>query len=216
MALTNIEFLRAILPNIGLPQNPDGSYRIGVEDVNSDEILAALLASGVDLAALEIINTAIQTATEASAVDLAAIEVLNAAINTALQAGGVTQTQLANMVTALEFIRGVSVITPTTGTGIAIATLAPGAAFHFDGLRFHLGSALAAGETLTVTLDDGVGVAYDTVLFTQDLGTPDIRDVILDYEGKVYDFNAADQIVIALSANVGADTWGCKTIHTLL
>ena len=158
MALTVAEYLRAVNPNVGLILNLGGvSYRIGVEDVNSDEILAAL-----------------------------------------------------------GFIRGVSVITPTTGTGTAIATLAPGAAFHFAGLRLHIGSALAAAETLTVTLDDGVGGAYDTLLFTQDLGTPDIRDVVLDYEGKAYDFNAADQIVIALSANVGGDTWGCKTIHTLL
>ena len=216
MALTITEILRAVNPNIGLVVNPDGSYRIGVEDVNSDEILVAAAASAVDLAALEVINTAIQVATEASAVDLAAIEVLNTAINTALQAGGITQVQLAAMVTLLGFIRGTSVITPTTGTGTAIATLAPGAAFHFDGLRLHIGSALAAAETLTVTLDDGVGGAYDTVLFTQDLGTPDIRDVVLDYGGKAYDFNAADQIVIALSANAGADTWGCKTIHTLL
>lgn len=44
MALTNTEILRAILPNIGLPVNPDGTYRIGVEDVNSDEILVALAA----------------------------------------------------------------------------------------------------------------------------------------------------------------------------
>ncbi len=210
MALTIVEILRAINPDVGLVLNVDGlTYRIGVEDVNSDEILAAALASGVDLAALEVLSTAAN-------VDLAAIEVLNIAINTALQAGGITQVQLAAMVTALGFIRGTSVITPTTGTGTAIATLAPGAAFHLDGLRFHLGSALAAAETITVTLDDGVGGAYDTVLFTQDLGTADIRDVVLDYEGKAYDFNAADQIVIALSANAGADTWGCKTIHTLL
>ena len=42
MALTLTEFLRAVIPNIGLVQNDDGSFRIGIEDVNSDEILAAL------------------------------------------------------------------------------------------------------------------------------------------------------------------------------
>ncbi len=44
MALTIVEILRAVMPNIGLPQNPDGSFRIGVEDVNSDEILVAVQA----------------------------------------------------------------------------------------------------------------------------------------------------------------------------
>ena len=47
MALTIAEILRAVNPNIGLVVNPDGSYRIGVEDINSDEILAAILAQGV-------------------------------------------------------------------------------------------------------------------------------------------------------------------------
>lgn len=50
MALTIAEILRAVNPNIGLPVNLDGSYRIGVEDINSDEVMAAVQA----------INTALQ------------------------------------------------------------------------------------------------------------------------------------------------------------
>ena len=52
MALTITEILRAVMPNIGLVVNPDGSYRIGVEDVNSDEILVAVqaLLTGIVLA----------------------------------------------------------------------------------------------------------------------------------------------------------------------
>ena len=43
MALTIAEYLRTVNPNVGLVLNLDGvSYRIGVEDVNSDEILATL------------------------------------------------------------------------------------------------------------------------------------------------------------------------------
>lgn len=44
MVLTIGELLRSVNPNIGLIVNPDGSYRIGVEDVNSDEILTAIEA----------------------------------------------------------------------------------------------------------------------------------------------------------------------------
>lgn len=47
MALTIAEILRAVNPNIGLVANPDGTYRIGVEDLNSDEILVAIAAGGV-------------------------------------------------------------------------------------------------------------------------------------------------------------------------
>jgi len=68
MALTIAEFLRAVNPNIGLVVNPDGSYRIGVEDVNSDEILiavnalnVALQAGGITQAQLAAILAAIQT-----------------------------------------------------------------------------------------------------------------------------------------------------------
>jgi len=105
------------------------------------------------------------------------------------------------------------ITTPTTGTGTAIATLAPGGDFHLLGIRFNLGSALAAAETLTVTLDANEGPAYDTVLFTLDLGTPDIRDLVIPFGGDEDYFVSGDQIVIALSANTGADTWGCQTIH---
>ena len=51
MALTITEWLRAVNPNIGLVVNPDGSYRIGVEDINSDEALIALQAILVAIAA---------------------------------------------------------------------------------------------------------------------------------------------------------------------
>ena len=158
MALTNVEILRAILPNIGLPANPDGTYRIGVEDVNSDEILAAI-----------------------------------------------------------GFIRGATVTTNTTGTVAAIATLSPGAAFQLVQVRFNVstGAPLAAAETLTITGDINAGAAYDILLYSQDLGTAGINDVVIDF-GEGYDFVAADDIVIALSANVGVATWGCQTIHKLV
>lgn len=113
-------------------------------------------------------------------------------------------------------IKRVPVITPTTGTGTAIATLAPAAAFHLLGIRLHLGSALAAAETLTVTLDANAGAAYDVVLFTLDLGTPDIRDLVIPFGGEEDFFVSGDKIVIALSANTGSDTWGCETIHELV
>jgi len=53
------------------------------------------------------------------------------------------------------------------------------------------------------------------VLFSSDLGTPDIRDVVVEF-GDAYVFAAADDIVIALSANAGADIWGCQTIYELI
>lgn len=79
MALTVIEFLRAVIPNIGLIANDAGDgYRIGVEDINSDEVLTAV----------EALNTALQAGgiTQAQlAAILAAIEALETDI---ILAGG--------------------------------------------------------------------------------------------------------------------------------
>lgn len=111
----------------------------------------------------------------------------------------------------------VPVLTPTTGTsGTAIASLAPGVAFHLLEVRFHLGSALAAAETLTVTVDAGDGAIYDVVLLSTDLGTAGVVDVVLEFGGDHYFFEADDVIVVALSANTGSDDWGCVTTHELV
>lgn len=115
-----------------------------------------------------------------------------------------------------KLIQQVPVITPTTGTGTTLANLTPGAAFHLLGIRIHVGSALASAETLTVTNNSGTASAYDTLLFTLDMGTPDIRDVVIPFGGDEDFFGASDVIDIVLSANAGGDTWGCETIHELV
>jgi len=96
MALTIGDRIKNINPDIGVIENVDGvTYRVGVEDVNSDEIL---------------------TAAEA--------------INTALQDAGITQLQLADIVTATEATQAAveaqgegAYTTPThTNPNIAAAT----------------------------------------------------------------------------------------------
>ncbi len=112
----------------------------------------------------------------------------------------------------------IPVHTHTTGTGAALASLTPAATFHLLGIRVHIstGAPLAAAETLTVTLDSGDGAAYDVVLFELDMGTPDIRDVVIPFGGDEDFFESGDVIVVALSANAGGDTFGCETIHELV
>ena len=113
-------------------------------------------------------------------------------------------------------IKRVPIITPTTGTSTTLANLTPAAAFHLLGVRIHVGSALASAETLTVTNNSGTASAYDTVLFSLDMGTPDIRDLVIPFGGDEDFFGASDVIDIVLSANAGGDTWGCETIHELV
>ncbi len=106
----------------------------------------------------------------------------------------------------------------STGTGLTLRTLAPGAAFRLLGIRVHIstGAPLVAGETLEVTLDSNLGVEYDVVLFTLDMGTPAINDVVIPFGGEDDFYQAADSVVVTLSANGGGDTWGCETIYELV
>ena len=53
MTLTIGEILRAVTPNIGVVQNSDGSYRISIEDINSDEILTAVEAMNTAFGAMD-------------------------------------------------------------------------------------------------------------------------------------------------------------------
>ncbi len=152
MALTVVEFLRAVVPNIGLVQNADGSYRIGVEDINSDEILTAV----------EAINTALQV-TGITQLQLAAMV-------TALQAilagaGGATVetpfTGAGNVVVGTERI-------------------APAAAFRLTEIELHLSAAPTTGaQNLVITLDDGVAPAYDLAILTLDLVANAVVDLVI-------------------------------------
>ncbi len=129
---------------------------------------------------------------------------------------GVEDVNSDELLAALNLIRRIPVITSTTGTDTALATLNPGAAYKLLGIRIHVGSALAAAETLTVTLDATDGGAYDTVLYSRDMSVGDVRDLVIPFGNDEDFFQNGDQIVVALSANVGGDTWGCQTIHELV
>ena len=115
-------------------------------------------------------------------------------------------------------LKRVPIITPTTGggsTATAIATLAPTAAFHLLGVRIHFSAVLDAAETLTITKNSASN-PYDTLLFTLDIGTPNIVDVKIPFGGEDDFYSATDTIVIALSANAQSRVWGCDTIHELV
>ena len=98
MALTIADRIKHINPDIGVILNLDGvTYRLGVEDVNSDEILVATQASAVDLAAIETINTAIRTAVQG-------MQAVNGAVGVAADIDGVRQGQLRYIGDRLEAI----------------------------------------------------------------------------------------------------------------
>jgi len=146
--------------------------------------------------------------------------IVKLAANTGVDIGDVDVLSIAagaNIIGKVN-IKRVPVITPTTGgatKATAIATLAPGAAFKLLGVRIHFNGVLDAAETLTITRNSATD-AYDTPLFTLDIGTPDIVDVKIPFGGEDDFYSATDEIVIALSANEQSRVWGCDTIHELV
>jgi len=103
-----------------------------------------------------------------------------------------------------------------TGVGSAITTFIPGFPYKLLEVRFHLGSALAAAETLTLTRtafgDESVAY-YNVVLLSQDLGTAGILDLSLVFGPEEGYYTELDSIVSALSANTGGDRWGLEIVY---
>ena len=102
-----------------------------------------------------------------------------------------------------------------TGTGTAIGTFAPGVPFKLLGFRLHMSGVMASAETLTIIAKDGDS-AYDTTLLSQDMYATSILDLVEDFGDKEWYFDADDTIVMAFSANTGADTYAAKLIYELI
>lgn len=109
-----------------------------------------------------------------------------------------------------------------TGVGTAFNVFAPGAPFKVLEFRFHLGSALAAAETLTLTRTSLLPTLspmltyINHVILTQDLGTTSILDLVRTFDSDEGFFTGNDSIVPALSANTGADRWGLEILYELV
>lgn len=109
-----------------------------------------------------------------------------------------------------------------TGVGTTFKTLALSAPFKLLEVRFHLGSVLAATETLTLTRTSlvplhGPMLTYvDYVILSEDLGTLGAVDLVKTFGPEEGLFTKDDSIVPALSANAGADRWGLEILYELV
>ena len=108
-----------------------------------------------------------------------------------------------------------TVETPFTGAGdLVVAThkVAPGAAFKLTEIELHLSAAPTTGtQNLVITLDDGVGAAYDLVILTLDLVANAITDLVIKPD-KVC--KAAD-VITAAWTNSDTKTYGLKFKYQL-
>ena len=95
-----------------------------------------------------------------------------------------------------------------TGAAAIASTLAPGQAWQLLGIRVHLSAAGGAGS-LTATIDNGAGAAYDYVILTQDMTA--VTDLIWSPE-RPMEFGPTDELDIAWP-NAGTKTYGLEIIY---
>ena len=102
-----------------------------------------------------------------------------------------------------------------TGSAAIAETLAPKLKFRLIRVELHLDSAPAStAENFTVTLDAERGAAYDVLLFSQDLYTDAVQDLVVEF-GKGYEFEANDEIDIAWT-NTPTETYGMRIVYELI
>lgn len=108
----------------------------------------------------------------------------------------------------------------TAATGSAAISTSTGAftqTFELDNITLHLSAAGTTSENFTVTLNATDGAAYDTLLFSLDLSTDSVTDLVLTPEddGLPKLFATGDAIDVAW-ANTETRTYGLRIVGKLI
>jgi len=110
---------------------------------------------------------------------------------------------------------GGSTITETSATGAAAlstTTAVPsGAGFKLQNITCHLSAAPTTAENFVVTLDAGLGAAYDTVLYSVDPSNGGVTDIVLPSELRGFQCQDGDQIKVAYT-NTDTKTYGLRIV----
>lgn len=135
--------------------------------------------------------------------------------------------RLKDLLTGIVLAAGTNVIgwvkrkrdiveTPFTGTGdVAVGThkIAPAAAFKLVEIELHLNAAPTTGtQNLIISLDDGVGAAYDLVILSIDLVTNAVTDLVI----KPDKLCKSTDVITAAWTNTDGKTFGLKFKHELV
>lgn len=93
-----------------------------------------------------------------------------------------------------------------TGSAAVAMEVNPARPFQLEGMKIHLSAAGGAGN-LTITLDSGVGAAYDAVLLTQDMTS--VVDYLWVPTRPIKCTHASDHLDIVW-ANANSKTYGIE------
>lgn len=99
-------------------------------------------------------------------------------------------------------------IVRATGAAAIATTCAPGVPWQLESVRVHLSAAGGAGS-LTVTVDNGAGAAYDVLLLTQDMTA--VTSLVW-IPARPIEFFADDEVDVAYT-NANTRTYGLEIVY---
>ena len=94
-----------------------------------------------------------------------------------------------------------------TGAAALAASLAPDTQYQLLGFELHLSAAPTTSENFTLTKDSGVGSTYDAVLYTRDLSSGSVVDVVYYFNPPIKCYHRDDQVDFAWT-NTDLRTYG--------
>jgi len=99
-------------------------------------------------------------------------------------------------------------------TGSAAISVSAGPlpfAAHFDHLSIKFDAAPTTSENFTVTKDSKLGAAYDTLLYSLNLSTSSVTDLVLTRDDIAAVFGAGDTLLIEFP-NTDTATYGLEIV----
>ena len=94
-----------------------------------------------------------------------------------------------------------------TGSAAIAVSLAPNQPFQLLGFELHLSAAGSTSQNFTLTKDSGVGSAYDTVLYSRDLSSGSVVDLVYYFDIPIKCYHRDDEIDFAWT-NTQVRTYG--------
>ena len=105
-----------------------------------------------------------------------------------------------------ERIRRIIYRAYATGAAAIALVVNPGYRFKLLRIDLHLSAAPTTSQSLTATVDSGLGAAYDTVIYSRDLTVGSLTDLVVEFDGS-FVYEADDHIDIAWT-NTDTKTYG--------
>ncbi len=139
------------------------------------------------------------------------------AVGAAAAVAGSVHAQLRSIGEAAEAVCVAPLVSPSTGAGAVDIDTAFGAAWELLSITLHLSAAGTTSENFAIVLDANDGAAYDTAIYTLDLSTDSVTDLVLTPDGDELPrfYESGDELNIDWP-NTETRTYGIRIVYRLL